>query len=423
MTGIAVVTGLSSAEFIWTNFSTSGGNWLVAVNGADPVKNYNGTVWSNPSITNVTSSTLNYVFQFKSRLFFLKKDTSQVWFLPTDSVAGAAASLAVAPELTLGGTLVAGAAFTYDGGFGPDDYCVFISSEGEVVIYTGTDPANATDWNLKGVFRIGRPIGNRCIVKIGGDIAVLTQDGVISLSNAFALDRSAEQKAAFTSNIRRAFTDQYTLSGTVTGWQLLTWPAGHLALVNVPVAAGTTFYQYIMNVLTGAWTRYTNINSLCWAIAGDDLYFGTADGFVMIFGNAGSDNGADIQAVSVGAFSEMRQQGVIKHIKAAMVFARAAGNYQLGVNMASDFRLTDTAAASIGFNGVSSGGALWGSALWGTATWSSTSSVLANEAWMGVSEEGYFIAPVVLTQANEVSPSNVEFIAMNVLYETGSPLG
>jgi hypothetical protein len=42
---------------------------------------------------------------------------------------------------------------------------------------------------------------------------------------------------------------------------------------------------------------------------------------------------------------------------------------------------------------------------------------------MGVSEEGYFIAPVVLTQANEVSPSNVEFIAMNVLYETGSPLG
>lgn len=423
MPGVAVVTGLSSARFIWTNFATSGGNWLVAVNGVNPVKNYNGTAWSEPTITNVSSSTLSYVFQFKSRLFFLKKDTSQVWYLPTDSIAGAALSLAVAPELTLGGTLVAGASFTYDGGFGPDDYCTFISSEGEVVIYTGTDPSNATDWGLKGVFRIGRPIGNRCVVKIGGDIAVLTQDGVISLSNSFALDRSAEQNAAFTSNIRKAFTDQYALSGTVDGWQVLTWPAGHLALINVPITAGTTFYQYIMNVLNGAWTRYKSINSLCWTIAGDDLYFGTGDGFIMLFGNVGSDNGADIQAISIGAFSEMQQKGVIKHVKAAMVFSRAAGSYQLGVNMASDFRLTDTAVASIGFSGSGGSGSVWDSSLWDSATWSSLSAVLANEAWMGVSEEGYFIAPVVLTQANEVSPSDVEFIAMNVLYETGSPLG
>lgn len=423
MTGISVFSGLGSSDFVWTNFSTSGGNWLVAANGVDDVLNYNGSAWSQPAITGVTSSTLNYVFLFKSRLFFLKKDTAQAWYLPVDSIAGAALSLNVGPELTLGGTLVAGAAFTYDGGAGPDDYCVFLSSEGEVVIYIGTDPSSAGTWDLKGVFRIGRPIGNRCLIKIGGDLAVLTQDGVVSLSNAFALDRAAEQKAAFTSNIRKAFADQYALTGGVTGWQILTWPFGHLALINVPVAAGTTFYQYIMNVLTGAWTRYKSINSLCWALAGDDLYFGTADGFIMLFGAAGSDNGADINAISIGAFSEMGKKGVVKHVKSAMVFARAAGDYQLGVNMATDFRLTDVAVATVGFGQGAGGGSVWDVALWDGATWSSTSAILANEAWMGVAAEGYFISPVILTQANEISPSNVEFIAMNVLFETGSPLG
>jgi hypothetical protein len=233
MSGTLVVSGLSSARWIWTNFAVSGGNYLVIANGVDSVRNYDGTVWSTPSITGVTSSTLGYVFVFKSRLFFLKKNTTEAWYLPVDSISGAAAVLRVGSNLRLGGTLVAGGPFTHDGGFGPEDFCAFVSSEGEVVIYSGTDPGDPATWSLQGTYLIGRPIGNRCLQKIGGDLAVLTQDGMVSLSNALLLDRAAEQKAAFTANIRTAFADQYNLTGTLNGWEVHTWAKGHLALVNV----------------------------------------------------------------------------------------------------------------------------------------------------------------------------------------------
>lgn len=423
MPGILVLTGLNSADFSWVNFATSGGNFLVAANGVDSVLNYNGAAWSNPAITGVTSSTLEFVWAFKSRLYFLQKNTSKAWFLPVDSVAGAAVALNIGAELNLGGRLVAGGSLTYDGGFGPDDLWVVISEEGEVIIYSGSDPTSATDWSLVGTFRVGRPIGNRCLLKIGGDLAVLTQDGVISLSNSLKIDRAAEQQAAFTGRIRKAFADQYALTGTEDGWQIMTWAAGHYAFVNIPISTGNTYYQYVMNVLTGAWTRYTGVNATCWATLGDALYFGTSNGYVMEFGIAGSDFGESINALCVAAFNNMKRPGFVKHVKSARVLSRATGAYQIGLNVAVDFTVTDLAVSSIGFSGGGGGSALWDTAVWDVSVWGGVSGTLVNGAWMGVSSMGYYLAAVILTQANEPTPSAVEFISMDMTYELGSPLG
>jgi hypothetical protein len=421
MAGTQVLSGLSSSRFIWTNFATSGGNYLVICNGADALRLYDGTSWSAPSITGVSSAALAYVFPFKSRLFFIEKNTTDAWYLPVDSIAGAANKLTVGAELRLGGTLVAGATLTHDGGSGPDDYCVFVSSEGEVVIYSGTDPNSASTWGLAGVFRIGRPIGARCLVKTGGDLAVLTQDGIVSLAGALALDRAAAQKSAFSANIRTAFADQYALTGTVSGWEVHLWPAGHLALVNVPLSAGTLAQQFVMNVLTGAWCRFRDINALTWANAADNLYFGTPDGFIMRFGASGSDNGADINATCVGAFAALGNPGAVKHAKSALVFARASGSFQLGVNVLADFKVGDAAVSSAAFN-FQTGGPLWDAAVWDSANWAESGDTVVNQAWMGIAGSGHYLAPVVLTSANATAPSDVEFIAMNMLYETGAPL-
>jgi hypothetical protein len=62
-------------------------------------------------------------------------------------------------------------------------------------------------------------------------------------------------------------------------------------------------------------------------------------------------------------------------------------------------------------------------ALWDEATWAEDAETVVNQAWMGIAGSGHYLAPVVLTVANETDPSDVEFIAMNVLYEMGSPLG
>lgn len=419
----SVVSSLTSAELIWTNFQTSGGNYLYWVNGADSARHYNGSAWATPSITGATSSTFSYTFPHKARLFFIKKDTTTVHYLPVDAVSGAVGTLDVGGELTLGGTLIAGAAVTHDSGEGLDDYCCFVSSEGEVVVYSGTDPSDGDLWIKKGTFRIGRPIGARCLLKIGGDIAVLTQDGMVSLARSILLDRAAAEKGAFSNKISEAFADQYALTGSVFGWQIVTWPTKHMAIVNVPITDGETYYQYVMNVLTGAWCRFKGINSQCWVNSGDDLFFGSTDGRVMEYGTSSADDNTPVDALGIGAFSHMGSPGFIKHTKAAQMFTRTNGSFNLGVNMAADFNLVETAPASRAFSEQS--GALWDDALWDSAVWAQSDA--ARASWLGVSKSGYFLAPVIVAQAgiggDDPEVAEIEFLSMNVLYEIGTALG
>lgn len=417
----AAVSGLSGNDFIWTNFATSGGNFLVATNGADAVRNFDGSSWSSPSITGVTSATLNYVFSYKSMLWFLRNSSSFAYALPVDSVAGTVTALNVGAELSKGGTLVAGASLTQDAGEGPDDYAVFLSSEGEVVVFAGSDPRSAETWAKVGTYQIGRPIGRRCLLRIGGDVAALTQDGVVSLTQAIQLDRAAAARAAFTSNIRKAFADQYKLTGSVFGWQAVTWPQSHMALVNVPIVDGVTYYQFVMNVLTGAWCRFLGVNAVCWALANDSLYFGTPSGRVMQFGETSRDDGKQIDAACVGAFTQMNHPGQIKHVKMTQVFTRGTGRFNLGVNMARDFTAELSADAEQEI-GVGSGSSVWDQSLWDLATWSVASN-LAEEAWLGVAQVGHFLAPVVLASVDQADKITAEFISENVLYEPGAVVG
>lgn len=428
--GTPDVSSLNSDDFIWTNFATSGGNFLYTVNqsGSDNPQVYDGTSWSEPAITGATEATFNYVFSYKSRLFFLEINGSTAHFLPVDSIAGAVGQLAVGAELTLGGVLIAGGTLTHDAGDGPDDYCVFVSSEGEVVIYAGTDPGSASEWAKIGTYRIGRPIGNRCLLKIGGDIAVLCSDGVTSLTRSILLDRAAQQNAAFTNNISDAFSAQFTLTGSVAGWQLLSWPIGHMAIVNVPITAESVYYQYVMNVLTGAWARYTGINSLCWALSGEDLYFGTVDGRVMLYGFKAADDGEVITANAIPAWSAMGQVGKLKHVKTAQVFMRASGAFVLGMNIAVDFQPVQFAIVTSSFEDESAMGGIWDVGLWDVALWAG--SIPSNEAvkvrWLGIAGNGYYLSPAIFAQTGQttdLTPVTVKFLSTNLVSEGGAIIG
>lgn len=419
----ADVTGLTSDRWIWTNFATAGGNFLYAVDGVDDPEIYDGAAWSNPVITMATPADFSYVFPYRGRLFFLNKNSSTVNYLPPDSIEGAAGTLEVGAELTLGGTLVAGGNLTQDAGFGPDDYAVFVSSEGEVVIYIGTDPGDPAEWSKVGTYRIGRPIGSNCLLKIGGDLAVLCQDGVVSLTRSILLDRAAAQNGAFTGNIAPAFANQYQLTGTVYGWQILTWPIGHMAIVNVPITEGSTYEQYVMNVLNGSWCRYTDINATYWTLSGDNLYWGTLDGRVMQHGTVGSDEGEAINAKAIPAWSAMGQNGKIKHVKEAQVFLRASGTFTIGMNIAADFQSVQTAVVTANFQ--IDGGPLWDVALWDVDLWGQAIPDV-RPVWLGVAAEGYFLAPVLFAQIGDMTttgPISVEFYSMNLVYESGAILG
>ena len=164
----ASVTGLTSGDWSITNFANSAGDYIVLANGADSVRTYEGTTWATPTITGVASSALSQVWPFKERLYFIEGNTLSFWYLATNAIAGAATEFPLKGVFQLGGSLLFGATWSLDSGEGLDDVCVFVTTEGECAVYSGTDPSSASTWALQGVYRMGRPLNKNAWFKAGG---------------------------------------------------------------------------------------------------------------------------------------------------------------------------------------------------------------------------------------------------------------
>ena len=136
-TGTAVVTGLSGSSFYGINFSTSAGTYLFVVNGVDSARHYNGTTWATPTITGVTSDNFTQGTVHKDRMWFIIKNSLTAAYLGSKSIAGAAAAFDMRSMCKQGGYLVACTTWTLDAGEGMDDHLVFITSEGECLVYRG----------------------------------------------------------------------------------------------------------------------------------------------------------------------------------------------------------------------------------------------------------------------------------------------
>lgn len=178
--GAGAVTGLTNARWQWTMMTTSGGVYLTCVNGADTPRLYDSTGgWATtPAITGVTAADLINVWVYRNRLYYVEKNSTNCWYLSSDSIGGAATVFSLGGVFKRGGFLVSGGSWSVATNGGLEENCAFISSEGEVAIYRGTYPGD-TAWSLVGVYQIGKPLGYRCTWKAGGDLAVLCEDGII----------------------------------------------------------------------------------------------------------------------------------------------------------------------------------------------------------------------------------------------------
>jgi hypothetical protein len=265
--GSAVVsteTGLGNNRWQYINFTTSGGKFLWCCNGVDDARHYNGSVWATPAITGISSSDIINVNGHKNRLWFVIKDSTQAAYLATGAVAGAATTFELGGLFTQGGFLVAMATWTRDGGAGPDDLAVFVSSRGQAAVYAGTDPASANTWELIGVYDVGPPIGYRCFTKVGADLMLVNLDGVLPLSKGLVLERSAQAQVTITLNINSAMNESARSYKDNFGWEMTPYAKGTMAILNVPIQEGSLQYQYVMNTITGAWCRFKGMNGNTW---------------------------------------------------------------------------------------------------------------------------------------------------------------
>ncbi len=309
------VSGLGEDRWYSTMFATAAGQFLVCANGGDDVRNFDGSSWTTPSITGVTSSTLVFPHAHQNRLWFIQAGTTDLWYLDTNSIAGTANKFPIGARLTKGGYPMALGSWSFDTGAGMDDMLVIYTSEGQLLAYNGTDPSVSELWTLMGVADIGKPIGRRCIHKVGGDLALLSEDGILSANMARQLDRGVIATKSITANIRDAYTAAVRRARDVYGWQMVTHPIRNMFIVNVPGSSSVPTVQFVLNTATGAWTRFTGLDARCWANYDNGIYFGRTNGRVLKADTGGTDSTRSIYYAVLPAYNHLNHRGRQKHVK------------------------------------------------------------------------------------------------------------
>ena len=415
--GAAVQSSLNSANWSFINFTNAGGHWLVAANGTDDVRNYNGTTWSTPVITGATSAGLCYVHHHKARLWFLENNSTKAWYLEPQSIAGAAAYIEVGEQLKLGGKLVAVGSVSRDGGSGgSDDLLVFVSSRGEVVIYEGDDPTSINTWQRLGTFYAAAPIGTRCVVQVGGDLGILTEAGILSCRQLMVSDDAAAKRTAITNKINRGIAEAFRSYGTLAGWSMTVYPRGHLLILNVPTST-TTANQYVMNTQTGAWSTFSGFNATCWGLLAENLYFGTSAGTIWRGDYGKQDNGGAIRTEYKSSFQKLNNGATFRMTKIRPHYT-SGNRVSPAVKIDVDYRDSTPTIPTDQYPAYSPvTGALWGSGIWGVDLWGEIGNPVSD--WVDASGIGSSAALHMVTSTDGydvlLNATDVQFESASVL--------
>lgn len=408
--GAAVVTGLTNALWETQGITTPGGSFMYFVNGTDSPRLWDGAAWvtvtgaSVPAITGVTTSLLSNVCLFKSRLFFVENNSLRVWYLPVNSIGGAAASIDLGSVFRQGGEVVACYTWTIDAGSGSDDHFVIFTSNGEIAVYEGTDPSSASAWRIVGVFSFGRPLGKRCGIKLGGDLAINTTEGLYPLSKAL-LSESISRNAALSDKIQNSTSEASSLYGANDGWQVVLYPNANMLMLNVPAGNGQN-YQYAQNTITGAWCKFTGWDARCWVNSSLGLFYGSGDAVVQAWvGNL--DNSIGIQADCLPAFSYFGQKARNKFFTMVRPNILTNGSPSVEYALNTDFVPQDPAGA---LNYAPPSGMVWGTMTWGSMTWGGALTVMSGWNTVGAVANSAAIRLRVLNNGSDVRFNNVDYL-------------
>ncbi len=410
--GAASLSGLSNNRWQYVNFTTSGGHYIVMANGLDSVKNFDGTTWTSPAITGVTSSDLITVNVHQNRLWFCQINTLKAWYLPTASIAGAAQALDLSAFAPHGGFLMAMGTWTIDAGYGVDDLAVFITSNGDVIVYRGTDPSSTTTWSLVGIFYMGSPVGRRCFVKYKGDLLIICQDGLVPLSSYLQSSR-LDPRVTLTDKIQYATSQAISVYGNNFGWQVLPFPKQNMLILNVPYGVESNQQQFVMNTITGNWGNFQGWYASCWELYQDSIYFGS-NGFIGKGWDTFADNGADINADGLQAFNYFDSPGQLKRFTMIRPVFLTNGTPSILGNMNIDFDTT-APVSSLAVTPTAYGN--WYSAVWDTAIWGADLSV--SRFWQGATGIGYCGAPRLISATNGIA---LHWVSTDIVMEPGQIL-
>lgn len=280
---------------------------IIFVNGTDQPQKYDGTTLGAASYTGITDdSVLIQASLYKTRLYFVEKDSTSLWYDEVSEITGVLAEFDVGDILRQGGKIVYAGSTTQGTGDGVQDYFTIISELGEVLVYTGDNP-EASNWVLSGRYETAKVVsGNRIAFNFQNDLLFITVAGVYSVANLL----SNAPVITVTDKIQKEFTSKATTRASLANWHGIVDESLNYLIINMN---STPYDQFVMNTKTGAWTLFEGYEALCFAICGGSLYFSDESGGIQLVGGF-SDDGAAITSYARHSFNPLGSLALTKQI-------------------------------------------------------------------------------------------------------------
>jgi hypothetical protein len=415
-TNQVTITGATPAAFNGTYIiDVTGANTFTYVMASTPASDATvvGTYTVALYITGVNSNDFINVNLFKSRLYYIQKNSLSFWYLPTDAIGGVATEFDLGGIARRGGYLQAMGTWTIDAGQGADDYAVFVTNMGEIIVYNGIDPSDPNNWALKGVWQLGQTFNRKCFLKWSGDLLLLTQDGLVPLASALQSSR-LDPRINITDKIFYAISQAVTQYQGNFGWQIMYYASPNMLLINVPATTGTQ--QFVMHTISKAWASFSGINATCFELHNQNLYFG-GNGFVGQYWNGYSDDGSNINASVQQAYSYFESAGQLKRftlVRPTFQTDNGAPSVLCGINVDFDYQ---NQLGAVAFNPASTSLGTWDNAIWDQQTWGGLLSI--NRIWQGVTGLG-FAGGINMSLASQ--GIDVHWVATDFVMEKGGVL-
>lgn len=367
---------------IWTNYTNSAGNFSLLTDESNGYHVYTETtgLWTKiamgagpTQIAGVDPSNFAGLVIFKSRIWFVEKNSARAWYLPADAIYGTATAFNFGNKFKHGGTLAALFNWTIDGGEGVNDYLVAISTGGDVVVYLGDDPASATTFTQKGVWYIGPPpTGRRIAGSFGGELYLLSQYGLIPMSKLISGSLVQLQDVNFAAKVSPLITTEMLQSREMHGWEVKLVPTENLLLISSPKRSGVPYQQFAYSLNTPGWAVYRDLPYLNGELWHGVFYFADETGRILIHqGNLDNVNiaGTTFSLINWSLLMPFFGYGAdgyyhrIQFIRAIFLAAQAPS---YSTEARYDYDL-DEALAPPAASVVS--GALWDAAIWDLSLW------------------------------------------------------
>lgn len=422
---------LRAGEWYDTHFHTEAGNFLCCASAGAGYFTYSVTdgwvdrsaLLTFPALDTTTAKDLAFVWTWKNRIWFLKKDSSVAYYLPVSLIQGALTKFDFGQQLKRGGALAFGATWTYDAGNGIDDSLILVSNEGELLIYQGTDPGAAATFQLKGVWFIGAvPVGRRCFCDHGGSLLILCAYGLVAMEDVIAGRITATDIASgVAGKINQALATRVSERPDQYYWSLTVLPSEALIVLSTPIYLDTlnTYQELAMNSITNSWCTLSGMPILCATIYQGRFIYGDRTGgvkwgfkgFQDAQDVAGTLDGTDITGRFQNAFNDFESPNMNKRMLRIKVYGlvdRTAltfmARFQPEYNLGDDIYAPGLTTGALPFWDV----AIWDESLWGIGAG-------YFHQWFGVNGFGKKMSlQMALRGGGQVLATDYE-----VLYETG----